>query len=118
MLTTVRYTRRSAPTRRSKVLDLRVLNPLDCCDIARPVETTGLLVVVDGRWSNCGTAGEVAAQMSERINPRVMRGAQQQVTLPTAPAPTRKPLEAAYFPTAEQVAGIATQFLELAGKVV
>lgn len=100
-----------------EVLDLRVLNPLDCGDIARSVEKTGLLVVVDGSWSNCGTAGEVIAQVCERIDPRALRGAPQRVTLPAAPAPTSKPLEAAYYPTAEQVADIAKQLFKSAKKV-
>jgi acetoin:2,6-dichlorophenolindophenol oxidoreductase subunit beta len=100
-----------------EVFDLRVLNPLDCGDIARSVEKTGLLVVVDGSWSNCGTAGEVIAQVCERIDPRALRGAPQRVTLPAAPAPASKPLEAAYYPTAEQVADVAKRVFEAAGTV-
>lgn len=100
----------------AEVFDLRVLNPLDCSDIVRSVEKTGRLVAVDGSWSNCGTAGEVIAQVCERINPRALRAAPQRVTLPAAPAPTSKPLEAAYYPTAQQVADIASQLLDSAGK--
>jgi acetoin:2,6-dichlorophenolindophenol oxidoreductase subunit beta len=99
-----------------EVFDLRVLNPLDCGDIARSVEKTGRLVVVDGSWSNCGTAGEVIAQVCERINPTALRAAPQRVTLPAAPAPTSKHLEAAYYPTAEQVADVAKRLLK-SGKV-
>jgi|KBSSwiStaDraftv2_1062776.scaffolds.fasta_scaffold68269_2 pyruvate dehydrogenase E1 component beta subunit len=91
----------------SEVFDLRVLNPLDCRDIARSVDKTGRLVVVDGSWSNCGMAGEVIAQVCERVDPRVLRAPPQRVTLPAAPAPTSRPLEAAYYPTAEQVADVA-----------
>jgi acetoin:2,6-dichlorophenolindophenol oxidoreductase subunit beta len=101
----------------AEVFDLRVLNPLDCIDISRSVEKTGRLVVVDGSWSNCGMAGEVIAQVCERINPRALRSAPQRVTLPPAPAPTSKPLEAAYYPTAEQVAGVAKRLFGAAGKV-
>lgn len=100
----------------AEVFDLRVLNPLDCAGIARSVEKTGRLVVVDGSWSNCGTAGEVIAQVCERIDPAALRAAPQRVTLPAAPAPTSKPLEAAYYPTAEQVAGVAMRSLKEAGK--
>jgi pyruvate dehydrogenase E1 component beta subunit len=98
----------------AEVFDLRVLNPLDCGDIARSVEKTGLLVVVDGSWSNCGTAGEVIAQVCERIDPGALRGAPQRVTLPAAPAPTSKPLETAYYPTAQQVADVAKRAFETA----
>jgi pyruvate dehydrogenase E1 component beta subunit len=101
----------------AEVFDLRVLNPLDCGDIARSVEKTGRLVVVDGSWRNCGTAGEVIAQVCERIDPRSLRVAPQRVTLPAAPAPTSKPLEAAYYPTAEQVADVAKQLIKSVGKV-
>jgi pyruvate dehydrogenase E1 component beta subunit len=101
----------------AEVFDLRVLNPLDCGDIARSVEKTGLLVAVDGSWSNCGMAGEVIAQVCERIDPRAMRAAPRRVTLPAAPAPTSKPLEATYYPTAEQVANVAMQMFESAGKL-
>jgi acetoin:2,6-dichlorophenolindophenol oxidoreductase subunit beta len=91
----------------AEVYDLRVLNPLDCSDIVRSVEKTGRLVVVDGSWANCGTAAEVIAQVCEKIDPRALRAAPQRVTLPAAPAPTSKPLEAAYYPTAEQVTATA-----------
>ncbi len=101
----------------AEVFDLRVLNPLDCGAIARSVEKTGRLVVVDGSWSNCGMAGEVIAQVCERIDPRALRAAPQRVTLPAAPAPTSKPLEAAYYPRAEQVVDAAKRVLDSAGKV-
>jgi len=101
----------------AEVFDLRVLNPLDCSAIARSVEKTGRLVAVDGSWSNCGMAGEVIAQVCERIDPRALRAAPQRVTLPDAPAPTSKPLEAAYYPTAEQVAAVARRAVDAAGKV-
>jgi len=100
----------------AEVFDLRVLNPLDCGDIARSVEKTGRLVAVDGSWSNCGMAGEVIAQVCERINPMALRAAPRRITLPAAPAPTSKPLEADYYPTAEQVAQVARQLFESAGK--
>lgn len=96
----------------AEVYDLRVLNPLDCSDIVRSVERTGRLVAVDGSWSNCGMAGEVIAQVCEQIDPRALRAAPQRITLPAAPAPTSKPLEAAYYPTAERVAAVAKQLFK------
>lgn len=93
----------------AEVFDLRVLNPLDCSDIARSVERTGRLVAVDGSWSNCGIAGEVIAQVCEQVSPAALRATPRRVTLPPAPAPTSKPLEAAYYPTAELVAEAARQ---------
>ncbi len=101
----------------AEVFDLRVLNPLNCGDIARSVEKTGRLVAVDGSWTNCGLAGEVIAQVCEKIDPRSLRAAPRRVTLPAAPAPTSKPLEAVYYPTAEQVAQVAKQMFESARTV-
>ncbi len=98
-----------------EVFDLRVLNPLDCGEIARSVEKTGRLVVVDGSWSSCGVAGEVIAQVCERVDPKALRASPRRVTLPAAPAPTSKPLEAAYYPTAEHVADVATRLFESVG---
>lgn len=97
-----------------EVFDLRVLNPLDCGVIARSVEKTGLLVVVDGSWSNCGMSAEVIAQVCERISPGALRAAPQRVTLPAAPAPTSKPLEASYYPTAGLVFDTAKRLLNAA----
>jgi pyruvate dehydrogenase E1 component beta subunit len=80
------------------VVDLRVLNPLDVASIVESVRRTGVLVVVDGDWGPCGLAGEIIASVAERVGPREFRLAPRRVTLPFAPAPTSKPLEAAYYP--------------------
>lgn len=96
----------------AEVVDLRVINPLDAGLVVESVQRTGRLVAVDGSWSTCGLAGEVIARVAERIDPRAWKAAPARVTLPDAPAPTSKPLEAAYYPTAATVVAAARRLLD------
>lgn len=89
-----------------EVVDARVINPFDPALMARSVRKTGRFLAIDGSWSNCGFAGEMVASVSERTDPRIWRAAPRRITLPHAPAPTSKPLEAAYYPTADRVAAL------------
>jgi acetoin:2,6-dichlorophenolindophenol oxidoreductase subunit beta len=85
----------------AEVIDLRILNPLDATVVIDSVAKTGRLCVVDGGWRTAGMAGEVIARVSEslgRFKARPIR-----VTLPDAPAPTSKPLEAIYYPDTRTV---------------
>ncbi len=95
----------------AEVIDLRVISPLDCAVVVQSVRKTRRLVVVDGSWSTCGLAGEIIASVCERLEPGVLASKPARVTLPPAPAPTSKPLEAAYYPTAEDVANTARRTL-------
>lgn len=81
----------------AEVVDLRILNPLNRDVPARSVEKTGRLLAVDGCWATCGMAGEIIASVAENIPPSSFKAAPQRLTLPDAPAPTSKPLEAAYY---------------------
>jgi len=87
----------------AEIVDLRVLNPLDHSVAAGSVSKTGRLVAVDGGWSVCGLAGEVIAGVSERIAPSLWKAPPARITLPNAPAPTSRPLEAAYYPTPDLI---------------
>ncbi|TWO66152.1 alpha-ketoacid dehydrogenase subunit beta [Caenimonas sedimenti] len=89
------------------VIDLRVINPLDCGLVARSVEKTGRLLVVDGGWSTCGLAGEVIAQAAERVPLGAWKSSPRRVTLPDAPAPSAGNLEDAYYPQASGIEAIA-----------
>ncbi len=91
----------------AEVIDLRVLNPLDISPVVMSANKTGRLLVVDDGWRNCGMAGEVIAATMVQINPATFKARPGRITLPDAPAPTSKPLEAAYYPTAPQVAEAA-----------
>jgi pyruvate dehydrogenase E1 component beta subunit len=87
----------------AEVVDLRVLNPLDRKVMTQSVTKTGALVAVDGGWVTCGMAGEVIASVAEAVPSSIWRAAPQRIALPDAPAPTSRPLEAAYYPTTQQV---------------
>jgi pyruvate dehydrogenase E1 component beta subunit len=88
----------------AEVWDLRQVAPLEIGGIVRSVERTGRLVAVDGGWASCGLAAEVVAAVTERIRPSALRCAPLRLTLPPAPAPAARTLEAAYYPTPEGIA--------------
>ena len=92
----------------AEVVDLRVLNPLDMSVIVESVKRTKRLLVVDGGWSCCGMAGEIIASVAERVPVGTLVKPPARVTLPDAPAPTSRVLEAEYYPTASKVAAAAT----------
>jgi acetoin:2,6-dichlorophenolindophenol oxidoreductase subunit beta len=87
-----------------EVVDMRVLNPLSPALVRSSVQKTGRLIAVDGGWRTCGFAGELVALVSESLEPSHWKSKPQRITLPDAPAPTSKPLEKIYYPTAETVA--------------
>lgn len=94
-----------------EVVDLRVLNPFDPSVIVESVAKTGRLLVVDGGWSTAGFAAEVMASVVERVAPGTLVAPPCRVTLPAAPAPTSRVLEAAYYPTAADVVAGARSML-------
>jgi pyruvate dehydrogenase E1 component beta subunit len=86
------------------VVDARILNPFDPALLRRSVRKTGRFLAVDGGWEVCGFAGEMIAAVVEDLAPSELRASPARVTLPAAPAPTSRPLEQAYYPTAVTVA--------------
>jgi pyruvate/2-oxoglutarate/acetoin dehydrogenase E1 component len=93
----------------AEVIDVRVLNPFDAAPIIESVAKTRRLCVVDGGWRTAGFAAEVVARVCESalslLAPPV------RVTLPDAPAPTSKPLEAIYYPSCANVVDAANALL-------
>jgi acetoin:2,6-dichlorophenolindophenol oxidoreductase subunit beta len=87
----------------AEVIDIRMLNPVDPEPMRRSVRKTGRLIAIDGGWRTCGFAGELIALATEAIAPRDWRATPQRLTLPDAPAPTSRPLEAAYYTTAADI---------------
>ncbi len=85
------------------VVDLRVVNPLNPDVVIDSVAKTGRLLAVDGGWRTCGLAGEVIAAVAEAVDLSALRCRPKRLTLPDAPAPTSKPLEISYYPTAGDV---------------
>jgi acetoin:2,6-dichlorophenolindophenol oxidoreductase subunit beta len=85
----------------AEVIDVRVLNPLDPALIVESVQRTRRLCVVDGGWRTAGFAAEIVARACEHMTS--WRSAPVRITLPDAPAPTSRPLEAIYYPTDQTV---------------
>jgi pyruvate dehydrogenase E1 component beta subunit len=87
----------------AEVIDVRIINPFQPDRIVDSVKKTGRLLAVDDGWRNCGFGGEILASVCERTAPSSWKATPRRVTLPDAPAPTSKPLEALYYPSAEMV---------------
>jgi acetoin:2,6-dichlorophenolindophenol oxidoreductase subunit beta len=94
------------------VVDIRMLNPIDPNLVRQSVRKTGRLLAIDGGWRTCGFAAELIALVSENLEPSDWRARPQRITLPDAPAPTSKPLEAAYYPSVENVAEAIRQMVK------
>lgn len=96
-----------------EVVDLRVINPMEYAPIEASVRKTGRLCAVDGGWENCGLAGEIIAGVMERIAPSEMACSPMRLTLPSAPAPTSRPLEDAYYIRVEDIVRAVSSKLEV-----
>jgi acetoin:2,6-dichlorophenolindophenol oxidoreductase subunit beta len=86
----------------AEVVDPRTLKPLDEDLIIDSVARTGRLVVADAAWRSCGAAAEVAALVADRAF-SALRAPIRRVTLPEAPAPSSRSLEAVYYPKAADI---------------
>jgi acetoin:2,6-dichlorophenolindophenol oxidoreductase subunit beta len=93
----------------AEVFDLRVLNPLNVDSICASTARTGRLCVVDGGWRTAGIAGEVIARVVESLSPSALRTSPRRITLPDAPAPTAKNLEALYYPSVQDIVATVEQ---------
>lgn len=94
-----------------EVVDARILNPFDPSLMRKSARKTGRFLAVDGGWANCGFASEMITCVVEHLHPSELRCAPSRVTLPSAPAPTSRPLEEAYYPTAQSIAAVARQMV-------
>ena len=98
------------------VFDLRILNPLDLTTVIESVEKTGRLFVIDGGWAPAGLSAEVIAAVSESLSPDKLRSSPVRFTLPFAPAPSAKNLEASYYPKSDRIAAQILKALQPDGK--
>ena len=92
-----------------EVVDLRVINPFDPIVVNTSVRKTGRLVVVDGSWRTCGLSAEVIASVLEDLPVGALRARPVRITLPDAPAPTARVLEALYYPDFVRVSDAITR---------
>ena len=86
----------------AEVVDPRTLKPLDENLILASVRRTGRLVIADAAWRMCGAAAEIAAVVAEQAF-ESLRAPIRRVTLPEAPAPSSRSLEASYYPKAADI---------------
>ena len=86
-----------------EVIDLRVINPLDLASVVESVSSTRRLVVAEGDWRSCGIAAEVIAGVLESVEAGCLVAPPQRINIVEAPAPTSAPLEAAYYPTVDDL---------------
>jgi len=85
-----------------EVLDIRTVKPLDKELLLETVRKTGRLVVADGGWKTCGVAAEISCMVFEGAFD-AMKSPPIRVTLPDVPAPASRTLEAAYYPTINNI---------------
>lgn len=95
-----------------EVIDMRIINPIQIEIVLDSVTKTGRLLVIDGGWSPAGLAGEIIAQVVEKLPTNSLKVPPARVTLPFAPAPAAPNLEKLYYPTTEKVLNKAMQLLE------
>jgi len=88
------------------VIDPIWLQPLDIDTIARSVERTGRLLVVDNAWTNCGASAEIAARISETLGTTAGLQIRRMGFAPTTcpPAPN---LEREFYPDPGKIAAAA-----------
>ncbi len=95
----------------AEVIDPIWLSPLDINTIAKSVEKTGRLLVVDNGWVSCGASAEIITQVTERLQGhrqfRMRRMGFAPVTCPTAPN-----LERLYYPDSRTIAAAARDLVE------
>lgn len=97
----------------AEVIDPVSLSPLDVEGIARSVERTGRLLVVDCAWTCCGASAEIVAAVAERLD-RPFRF--RRLGFAPTVCPTSKPLENLFYPSAETIASTAYELVDGSGK--
>jgi len=93
------------------IVDPRTIAPLDTDTIVEAIEDCGRLVVVDEASPVCGMASEIAALAATHC-PRALKAPVQKVTPPAVPIPFSPALEAAYLPTAADIAAAVRRTLQ------
>ncbi len=94
----------------AEVIDLRTLKPLDEATILASVRKTGRAVIVHEASRLCGVGAEVAALIAEQAF-EALKAPLVRLTGPDAPAPSSYPLEQAFAPQADAIAGAARKLV-------
>ena len=94
----------------AEVIDLRSVSPLDRPTILASIAKTGRLVVADSGWMTGGLTAEIAA-FAATDGFSHLKGPVIRIALPDMPAPMSRPLEHAYYPTAETIVRVVERAL-------
>jgi pyruvate/2-oxoglutarate/acetoin dehydrogenase E1 component len=90
---------------RAEVIDPIWLSPLDIDTIARSVQKTGRLCVVDNGWVTCGAGAEIVAAVAERVG--LAEFTFRRLGFAPTTCPTTPSLEAHFYPNARTIASAA-----------
>ncbi len=96
----------------AEVVDLRTLSPMDHGTVARSVEKTGKLVVVEEDVKTAGWGAEVVARITEGETFYALDRAPARVAAEDVPIPYNKNLEAFVRPSPEKVVEAVRSLLD------
>jgi acetoin:2,6-dichlorophenolindophenol oxidoreductase subunit beta len=85
-----------------EVIDPRTLSPLDDTLIVESVNKTGICIVADNDWLECGFSAEIAARVSEKCFGR-MKAPVRRLGFAATPCPTVRHLEDEFYPNARTI---------------
>lgn len=103
----------------AEVIDPIWLKPLDMGLIAKSVEKTGRLLVVDNAWMTCGAASEIMTQIIERF-PEGLDGkaiAMARMGFAEVTCPTTRSLEDLFYPNGNTIAKRAYDMVKKDGDI-
>jgi acetoin:2,6-dichlorophenolindophenol oxidoreductase subunit beta len=86
----------------AELIDLRSIKPWDRDTVFASVARTGRLIVADAGWQTAGVAAEIVAAVACEIFD-ALKAPAVRVCLPDVPAPVSRPIEAAYYPGADDL---------------
>ncbi|MDQ2732727.1 MAG: hypothetical protein M3Y56_13800, partial [Armatimonadota bacterium] len=96
----------------AEVLDLRTLSPLDLEAIGDSVQRTHRVLIIEDAPETGGVSAEIACRVFEMawdfLDAPIRR-----LTMPDTPVPCSPQLEAAFIPTAQSIAEMAQELVEL-----
>jgi pyruvate/2-oxoglutarate/acetoin dehydrogenase E1 component len=101
----------------AEVIDLRTLVPLDYDTVLDSVARTGHLLIAHEGHRNAGAGAEIAARVGE-LAWSDLRGPVRRVCGLDIPVPYAAPLEAAWLPSADDIAGAVRAMLGASGAAV
>jgi pyruvate/2-oxoglutarate/acetoin dehydrogenase E1 component len=91
----------------AEIIDLQWIRPLDKQTILKSVKKTGRLVATDVTWELFGVSSEVCALVAEQAF-EYLKSPVRRVCVADVPAPVSKPLEAAFYPSANTIASVVS----------